>query len=434
LAKKHKKAEIKRAPTKRELSRWQRQQRLQRIITLIGVSFIAIILGFIGYGYYADIVRPLTQPVLKVNDRTFDMKYYVKAMELYSLGNEASNVPIFADMTIGRLETNELIRQAAPELGVTASEDEVDGIINRIGLPNDATTKDIIGGELIMAKVVQEYFGEKTPTTCEQALTEAMLLGGKDIAEEMTTKLASGDNFTVLATQFSVEPMTRAKGGDLGWLPKGYSNLILGNLSNSSIEEIAFSIDPQTLSSPIYDESIMKKFGYWIVEILEKDKEKGTHARGILTNTSDKAKEIRNKLLHGEDFATLVNQYSLHEESKNLDGDLGWIEQTSWYQKDNTMEALATEVLKLEPSTISEPIMDPSIETKGGYWLVRVLEREERGIDEETRDIIKSKLTETWLDEQRGKSTIENLLDSEKKAWAIARVKKSIEKQQQPNE
>jgi len=430
LANKHKKVETKRAPTKRELSRWQRQQRLQRIITIIGASFIAIILGFIGYGYYTDSVQPLTQPVLKVNNRTFDMDYYIKALELYSLGSDSSKVAIFADMTIGRLETNELIRQGAPELGVSVSDEEIESVINRIGLPDDATIKDIIDGELILSKVVQEYFGDKTPITCEQALTEAMLLGGKDVAEEMAAKLSSGDNFTTLATQFSIDPMTRAKGGNLGWLPKGYTDLILADLGNSSIAEIAFSIEPQTLSVPIYDESITKNFGYWIVEVLEKDDVKGTHARGILTNTSDKATEIRNRLLQGENFVTLVHNYSLHEASKNLDGDLGWIEQTSWYQENYKMEALATEVLRLEPGTISEPIMDTSMETKGGYWLVRVLERQEREIDEEIRDAIKSKLTENWLDEQRGKSTIENLLDNEKKAWAIDQVEQIIEKQQ----
>jgi len=430
LAKKHKKVEIKRAPTKRELSRWQRHQRLQRIITIIGASFIAVILGFIGYGYYAGSIRPFTQPVLKVNDRTFSMDYYVKALKLYSLGSDETEVSILASMIIGRLETTELIRQGAPELGIFVSDDEIESEINRIGLADDATIKDVIGGELIMGKVVQEYFDEKTPTTCEQALTEAMLLGGKETAEEMVAKLASGDNFTSLATQFSIEPMTRAKGGNLGWLPKGYAYLVLADLGNSAIEEIAFSIEPQTLNAPIYDESINKKFGYWIVEILEKDEAKGTHPRGILTNTSDKANEIRNRLLQGEDFVTLVQEYSLHEESKNLDGDLGWIEQTSWYKEDKTMEALATEVLRLEPGTISEPIIDPSMETKGGYWLVRVLQREEREIDTATRDIIKSKLTETWLDEQRGKSTIEYLLDDEKRAWAIDQVEKSLGQQQ----
>ena len=431
MAKKNKQVKTKRAPTKRELSRWKREERLKRIITLIGVTFIAAIIGFVGWAIYTATIGPLTQPVLKINDRTFNMDYYLKAMELYSLGGDAANVPIYADMTIGRLETNELIRQGASEIGVSVNEEEIEDVINKIGLPDDTTTKDIIGGEVLMGKVVEEYFEGKTPTICEQARTEAIFLGGKDIAEEIALKLASGDNFTNLATQFSMEPMTRAKGGNLGWLPKDYSRLVLGDLGNSSIEEIAFSINPQILSDPIYDESVIKEFGYWIVEILERDQEKGTHARGIFTNTSDQANEIRNKLLDGEDFTTLVNQYSLHEETKNLDGDLGWIEQSSWYKKDYTMEALAKEALRLEPGTVSEPIMDASLETPGGYWLVRVLEREEREIEQETRNIIKANLTETWLDEQRRKSTIENLLDSEKKAWAIARVKKSIEEQQQ---
>ncbi|MBM4452739.1 MAG: hypothetical protein FJ024_09745, partial [Chloroflexi bacterium] len=318
MAKKHKKPETKRAPTKRELSRWQRQQRLQRLITLIGVAFLAIIVGFIGFGYYTDHIKPISQPVLQVNNRTFDLGYYTKALGIYSFGSDSSSIPFFVDMTIDRLETGELVKQRATDLGVTVSDDEVKTLIDRLGLPNDQVTKDVISKEMLVGKAVNEYFGADVPTSCEQAKVEAIFVASKKTAEEITAKLATSGNFTALAMQYSEEPITRQRGGDLGWLFKGYSELLLGDLGKSAIEEIAFSTQPQTLSQPVYDESISKRKGYWIVEVLEKDEQKGVHARGILLNTEEKAEEIRGKLQRGEDFATLVRNNSLHEQTKQL--------------------------------------------------------------------------------------------------------------------
>jgi len=432
LAKKHKKPETKRAPTKRELSRWQRQQRLQRLITLIGVAFLAIIVGFIGFGYYTDHIKPISQPVLQVNNRTFDLGYYTKALGIYSFGSDSSSIPFFVDMTIDRLETGELVKQRATDLGVTVSDDEVKTLIDRLGLPNDQVTKDVISKEMLVGKAVNEYFGADVPTSCEQAKVEAIFVASKKTAEEITAKLATSGNFTALAMQYSEEPITRQRGGDLGWLFKGYSELLLGDLGKSAIEEIAFSTQPQTLSQPVYDESISKRKGYWIVEVLEKDEQKGVHARGILLNTEEKAEEIRGKLQRGEDFATLVRNNSLHEQTKQLDGDLGWIQQSSWYRKDIPMEDLVKAVSQLELGTISEPILDSGAETPGGYWLVRVLEKDTKEMDKDIRDNIKSKSFEAWLDEQKANSKIDNLLDEEKKGWAIARVRKNVEQQRQP--
>lgn len=432
MAKKHKKAEIRRAPTKHELSRWQRQQRLQRIITLVGVAFFAIILGFIGFGYYTDHVRPLRQPVLKVNERTIDLGYYTKALGIYSFGSDPSNITLLADMTIGRLETSELVKQGAPDIGITVSDDEVKSLINKLGLPDDQVTRDVISKELLVGKAVNEHFGAEVPTSCEQARVEAMFVGSKKTAEEVASKLAAGDNFTALAMQLSDEPMTKAKGGNLGWLPKGYSKLVLEHLGDSSIEEIASSLEPGMMCQPVYDKSVEKRLGYWIVEVLEKDEEKGIHVRGILVGTKDEAEEIRDSLQHGKDFATLASNHSLHQESKEKNGDLGWFRQIGWYEKDKTRDAITMAISEMKPGNLSDPIADFNVGTPGGYWLVRVLERGTRDLDEDTKDIIKSKTFETWLDEQRASSKIENLLDEEKKDWAIALVRKNIERQKQP--
>ncbi|MCX6008870.1 MAG: hypothetical protein NTW48_02310, partial [Chloroflexi bacterium] len=90
MAKKQKRTELKRPPTKRQLSKWQRQQRIQRIIVTVGILFFALIVGYIGYGYYDEQVKPLHQPVVKINGTVFDMDYYIKLLELYSRGKDST--------------------------------------------------------------------------------------------------------------------------------------------------------------------------------------------------------------------------------------------------------------------------------------------------------------------------------------------------------
>ncbi len=69
--------------TKRQLSRWQEQQRRQRIVFGLGIFVIAAVIGFVGVGWYINQSRPLHQTVIRVNDVKFDMDYYVKALAYY---------------------------------------------------------------------------------------------------------------------------------------------------------------------------------------------------------------------------------------------------------------------------------------------------------------------------------------------------------------
>src|SRR4030065_1323319 len=117
LAKKRIKAELKPSPTKRQLTRRQRQQRIQRIIVIVGALFFVLIGGFIGYGYYVEQYKPLHQPVVKINGTVFDMDYYIKLLELYTQGKDAVETSAMADKLIEVIEYGEVIRMAPPDLG-----------------------------------------------------------------------------------------------------------------------------------------------------------------------------------------------------------------------------------------------------------------------------------------------------------------------------
>ena len=62
----------KRKPTKRQLSRWQKQKRRQRLIVSIGTSVVIIALGLLVAGiyfqWYLPQEKPFKETVVEVND------------------------------------------------------------------------------------------------------------------------------------------------------------------------------------------------------------------------------------------------------------------------------------------------------------------------------------------------------------------------------
>lgn len=426
MAKKHKKTEVKRPFTKHQQSRWERQKRQQRIITIVGIAFIIIVLGFIGIGYYYAQVKPFNQKVLKVNDTTIDMGYYLRVLEIYGQGRESSSsvLSIMANMAINSIEQNELVKQAAPGLGISVSDKEVDDTLEKVGLKDDEVARDLVTAELLGKKMSDGYIDQKVPTTAEQANIQAMLVESKDVAQQVLNRLAAGDNFTALAGDFSLEPVTKGKKGDLGWLPKGQSGLLLWETPNLLFEQLAFSLEPGKISAPTYDESVTKNIGYWIVEVLEKNETQGVHLRGILFGSREEAEEIRAKLKAGEKFADLAQKYSQHQASKDKDGDLEWVR---WFERGKGLgkDAIIEAGYRLEPGVLSEPYPDTSVQTSGAYWLLKVLDKDaNRKIDDETRTKMKAKTFQDWFDEQQKSSKIESYLTEEQKNWAIAQVLK----------
>ena len=421
MTKKHIKTELKRSPTKRQLSKWQRQQRIQRIIAIAGALFFVLIIGYIGYGYYDEQFKPLHEPVLKINDTVFDMDYYIKLLELHSQGKDATETSEIADELISVIEYGEIIRSASSELGFGVNTDEVNSELKRLGLPNDKVYRDTISSTLLANKLLQSYFDPKVPSACEQAQVQALFVESVEAANNVADKLSAGDDFSSLAEEYSLEAITKENGGDLGWLPKDFAYMFLGSLGDSLLTEIPFDIEPGVLSEPIYDGTVTKEIGYWLVEVTEKDEEKGNYARSILLGSRQNAEEIRARLVDGEDFGALAREYSQDLMSREQGGNLGWTQQ----QGEINNRVVLGLALQLEPGALSQPAADDSVQTKGGYWLVRVEDRDDnRVLEDDVRGMIEWKLLDNWVNGHRAENSVESYLTEQQKAWAVAQVLK----------
>ncbi|UCH51587.1 MAG: peptidylprolyl isomerase [Chloroflexota bacterium] len=418
MAKKNIKTESKPPPTKRQLTRRQRQQRIQRIIVIAGTLFFVLVVGFIGYGFYVEQIKPLQQPVVKINDTVFDMDYYIKLLELYTQGQDDNATWTAADKLIDIIKYSAVLRRISPDLGFDVSTDEVNNEIEKSGFPDEKVYRDVISFELLRYRLLQSYFDPKVPTECEQVQVQALFAESEDVAKMVADELRNDADFDYLAKQYSTEAVTKGSGGDLGWLPEELTYMFLGNLQNSLLKDISFNLEPGVLSEPTYDGSVTKEIGYWLVEVIEKDEKEGSHTRVILLGSQQEAEEIRARIEAGEDFGALAKEHSQDLASKEQGGDLGWIKEIGIGNR-----IIMQLALQLEPGVLSQPTVDASVQTKGGYWLVRLTDRDaNRAFDDETRRGIKQRLLDDLLNEHWQEDSVETYLTEKQKSWAVNRV------------
>jgi len=422
LTKKGKIEKPKREVTKRQLSRWQQQRRRERIILGIGIFIIVAVLGIVGVGWYISQYQPLHQTVIKVNDTEFDMNYYIKMLKYYGRGQPSYYMYGLADDVVKIIERNELTRQGAMELGISVSNKEVDKELKSYDPPLTKDYRDAIRTELLVSKLDGEYFDSRVPLFAEQRHIMAMLLESESQATEVRARLESGEDFGELAGELSLEGLSKDRNGDLGW---HLQDVLAEVLATSIPGEYAFASDVGVLSQPIYDETIIKGVGYWLVEVLEREEDsEEAHVQAILLGSEDQAQAVRARL-EDEDFAALAGEFSQLDGAKENGGYLGWL------TSGTVSPAFDEFVFNCEPGTLSEPIRDDAIITTEGYWLLKVLDKDDnRQISDDDRALLKAVALNDWVSslwDDPENEIDDSYLDDEKKAWAIEKAMEGLE-------
>ena len=254
-----KQLKVKRAPTKQQLSRWQRERKVQRITLYAGVSIISLVLLFLLVGFYDKEMRPLRKPAVKINDTVIKTDYYVELLKLFAQSDSPVAKANVADYALSFMQNNELIKQAAVKMGIVVTPGEIGEALSKAKFPLDQeTARNLILTDLYAQKA-RDNLASTIPTRSAQAHVLVMLIDESDKAEEIRTRVIAGEEFASMAKQFSLDAASKDKGGDLGWLPK--------ELMDKNIAELAFTISPGSVSHPVSQEGTPN---FYLIKVLER--------------------------------------------------------------------------------------------------------------------------------------------------------------------
>ena len=224
------------------------------------------------------------------------------------------------------------------------------------------------------------------PQTNESRQEEA-----REKTEALLKRIRNGEDFGEMAKQFSEDPGSGPRGGDLGFFGRG--DMV------PSVEEAAYALSPGEIS-----DVILSEFGFHILRVEEKQRDR-VRARHILIalqpSESDvaaaysKAVKILERVQAGESFAELAKAESDHGESAALGGKLGT------YTDDQPPPGFASILSAMALGQVSQPI-----QTEFGWHLVKIND-DESTLEEIVRQMKLQDYFERVLAETREKLFID---------------------------
>lgn len=240
--------------------------------TMVAASISLVALG-VTRNYLEERGRPHSL-ALQVEDASYPLRYVANRLRLYveevgGVGSVNARPESALTAVIDTIVEEEVLRRFAHELGVEASPQEVEEAIRaRLGLTEpvaegeqdpfpslyqrelartgltDSQYRAMVEAQLLRNKA-QGHFYDQTPSTAESVRYRRIVLRGP--AEAVIARLKAGEDFAQVAKEVSLDQLTRAQGGEVGWIPRGVLDPALEEvLFSLQVGEIGSHVDPQT--------------------------------------------------------------------------------------------------------------------------------------------------------------------------------------------
>ena len=276
---------------------WDEERRSQLLVITLGaaVVFAAAVIAI--FGYYQTQVRPKGESVLQVGNRSFSLDYFERRLR-YDIreGNTVytANPSQAPTLLLNEIETEELMRQGAPEKGVDLGDEAIDAEIrNQEDVPANAdrntfavfyreavrssglTTegyRDVIAADIVQ-NAIRPMFEEQAPATADQVRFRVIVLTIESDAQAALQRLKNGEDFATVAGEVSEHEASRQQGGEQDWTPRG--------ILEPALDEALFSLEIGQFSDIITGESAL-----FIVQVEERQSQRETTdtQRSLLAN------------------------------------------------------------------------------------------------------------------------------------------------------
>lgn len=321
-------------------------------------------------------IDPQTNPeqVIKLQDEILqsmvDQKIILEMAKLDSIEVKDKEVAMALDQQIENMiaqagseaRVEEAMGQSIKSLRREYREDMRDRLIT------ERYQQQLISAVMVSRHEVESFFTEYRdslpPFPTQVQLSHILLLVEAGPASQaaavqqinaLREEIVAGGDFASLAQDYSMDPGSAGKGGDLGLVRRG--SLV------PEFESVAFTLPEMEISEPV-----KTQFGYHLIQPMEHQGEK-IRVRHILitpevTEDDDSrayysASDLRDSIKTYEDFVVMAKKYSRDDETSALGGDLGWVN-----PQDFPIPEVAEVINYLELGQCSPPV-----KTSFGYHL-----------------------------------------------------------------
>ena len=206
-----------------------------RIPYMVVSAIIVAAVVLVGVAYYQQYYAPLRRVVINVDDTQIRMGYFLDRLRLSGSGG------------IGMLQTltnEELIKSGTAALGITVTSQDVDNELRRMAVSGDNVTiseaefrewyrqllndnrmsdakyRETVKNRLLSGKL-QDYLNRQIPPSVEHSLVFGIFVNTYEEALAAKERVESGEDFTKVAMEVSIDTTTGEKGGELDWFPEG---------------------------------------------------------------------------------------------------------------------------------------------------------------------------------------------------------------------
>jgi hypothetical protein len=244
-------------------------------------------------------------------------------------------------------------------------------------------------------------------------------LAYENILRELIVISRAPDDFGVLATNAEVEAQMRIRMG------------LTDNVDRLRFAE-RFRLELDRLG--LHEEDYRRMVKAEVLErkvrdaLREQVADESVQARieAITVLTEDEALEAIERIQAGEEFADVARDVSLDPGAEETGGEFDFTPQGGFNP------AYDDYVFSAEVGELSEPLEGPG---GAGFYVVRVLERETRPIEEDQKPALVNTAFEEWLEEARARATVVDNWDDESQFEALLSVLENAPEQpQQPQQ
>ena len=300
----------------------QAAKRQQLNILLVSLAVVTVV-GLVGAFVYQTYAAPFRRAVMMVDNTAIRMGYFLKRADM--AGDPSSALQSMAYEQVIKLAAKELGLQVAASdidraMRSVATNSAIDDYTAEAAAMTDADFREWYSGELkstglsnaeyrdmistrLLAAYIQDALAQNIPAQGEQVNLSVIVLDTAADADRARVRIDSGESFSTVAADMSVDLQTKESGGAVGWVPRGilpYDDVIFtlepGQVSaatptdvqNPSYSQYLLFMVSEKAADRVIDESARQTlaasvFSLWL------DDEMSKHTIEYLLNEEDQA-------------------------------------------------------------------------------------------------------------------------------------------------